>query len=97
MFFLLLGFRAKQSQEEPQRVVKLINDPLLERNDCVVRNCNVFRTDLGAALGDIAKTDTAGLPEFRSAILDVQRVHFQGGGKHEEARADELFMLMMVA
>ena len=37
------------------------------------------------------------LPQFRQAVFGVQRVHLQRGGINQKARADEFFVLVMVA
>ena len=41
--------------------------------------------------------DALGLLQFRQAILGIQRVHFQRGGINQEAGADELLVLVVVA
>src|SRR5439155_21600588 len=40
--------------EPDQRVVPAVDDALLHRDDRVVGDLDVFRADLGAALGDVA-------------------------------------------
>src|SRR5580700_7041094 len=40
-----------------QGIVKIINDPFLERNDGIVGNVDVLWADFGAALGDVADAD----------------------------------------
>ena len=46
---------AKQlSDDFFDRIIVLIDDALLERDNCVIGNRYVFRADLGTALGDIA-------------------------------------------
>src|SRR5207248_516771 len=42
------------AQELRQRVVEVVDDALLQRNDRVVRDVDVLGADLGAALGDVA-------------------------------------------
>src|SRR5690242_11668272 len=44
--------------ELANRVEELVDDALLQRDDGVVGNRDVFRTDLRAALGDVAVADT---------------------------------------
>jgi hypothetical protein len=61
MFFLLLGYWAKQFQQRPQRIVKLINHALLQRNNRVIGDGDVFGTDFSAALGDVAVANATSL------------------------------------
>src|SRR5437667_12002714 len=74
-----------------------IDDPFLERNDGVVGDVNVFRADFRAAFGDVAEANAEGLLEEWSAIDAVHRVHFQGGGLHEECRSRKHLMFVMLA
>ena len=57
----------------------------------------MFWTDLGAALGDVAKADALRLLQFRQAIFRVKRMHFQRGGINQKTRTDKFLMLVMVA
>ncbi len=75
----------------------VVYHPLLERNDRVVRDGDVLRTDLGAALGDVAIADPELFLERRHAIGHIQRMHLQRGGVDEVTRPDELVVLVMVA
>ncbi len=50
---------AGDGPEDPRdRIVELVDDPFLERNDRVVGDVDVFGADLGAALGDVAVADS---------------------------------------
>src|SRR5207237_2865477 len=49
----------------------------------------LFRTDPGAALGDVAVPDAMQLLELPGPLFDVERMHLQRRGVGEEARADE--------
>src|SRR5438270_322427 len=51
-----------------QRIIKLIDHSLLERNDPVVRDLNFLRTNLGAALGDVAVADAVGVSQLLDPI-----------------------------
>ncbi len=52
------GFAGKEIQYLLERVVKFIYQPFFERDDSIVCNCDIFRADVRAALGDIAVADT---------------------------------------
>src|SRR5215468_1949585 len=76
--------------EPDQRVVPLVDDALLHRDDRVVGDLDVLRAHLGAALGDVAVPDALLLDrELLAVTLGVQRVHVQLGGPDEEPGAGE--------
>src|SRR5258707_3977474 len=60
-----------------QRVVELGHDPLLERDDRVVGDVDVLRTDLGAALRDVAEPDAGLRPQELEAVVRVERLHLE--------------------
>src|SRR5262249_48986060 len=80
-----------------QRVVELIHHALLERDDGIVGDLDLFRTDLSAALGDIAVTDSKFVLQQFGAIDIIERVHLQPGYADKKARATELLFLVMIA
>src|SRR5436190_19117644 len=89
-------FRTQQFQQFSQRIIKSIHDPLFQRNDSIVSDGDFFGADFGAALGDVAVTDAMSLFQFRQAILGIERMHLQRGRVNQEARADELIVLLML-
>src|SRR2546427_2914273 len=74
-----LGSRLSRElpQEPPHWIVKVIHHALLERNDRVVRNVNVFGANFGAALGNITEANPEIILEQFSARRGVERMHFQ--------------------
>src|SRR6185369_4459282 len=80
-------------QEPGERIVEAIDDPLLERNDRVVRDRDLLGADLGAALRDVAVADAVLLLQVDHAVRGIQRMHLERRGIGEEARADELAVL----
>src|SRR5262245_19234071 len=82
-------FWTKQLQEFPECIVKLVHYALLERNDRVVGDCDAFRANFRAALGDVAIAHALGLLEFRQPVFGVQRVHLQCRGVNQKTRSDE--------
>src|SRR5678815_448324 len=86
---------SQQLPDPSERIVKLVHDALLERNDGVVRDRDVLGTDLRAALGDVAVTDALGLFQFLKTVRGVERVHLQRGNINEETRADEFLVFAM--
>src|SRR5262249_388301 len=88
----------REDAEQPlQRIIVLIDDAFLERNDRVVGDGDALRTHFGAALGDVAVAEAISLLQIRGAVLDIERVHLQRRRVDEEARADELAVLVVVA
>src|SRR5580700_1445380 len=92
------SFRIAECPEQfRQRIEETVHDALLERNDRVVGDRDVFRTNFGTALGDVAKTYAELLSQILNAIAYVQRMHFESGRIHQKSRAYELFVHVMVA
>src|SRR6476619_7435514 len=87
---------ADEAHECTQRIVMPVDDALLERNDRVVGNGDVFGTHLRAALRDVAVADAEVVLQVRGSIGDVERMHFQRRRINEEARANELLVLVVV-
>jgi hypothetical protein len=85
------------AEEHGQRIVELVDDTLLERDDGVVRDVNILGADFGAAFGDIAEADAEIVLEQRRAIEGVERMHFEAGDANEEARTAELFLFVVFA
>src|SRR5829696_2137488 len=77
------------------RVVELVGDALLEGDDRVVRDVDVYRADLGAALGDVAEAEAVVLLEVGEPIGLVHGVHLQPLVPDEEPRARELGVLVV--
>src|SRR5438309_3618221 len=84
-------------EQQGQGVEKFVHDALLERDDGVVRNVNLFGTNLRAALRDIAIAQAKLILEQARAVEPVQRMHFEAGHSNEESRAGELFLLVVLA
>src|SRR5215210_587908 len=86
------------AQEPLGRVVVLVGDALLERDDGVVGDVDVDRTDLGATLGNVAVPyATPALLEPLHPALDVLRVHLEPLVPHEGAGTGELIVLVVGA
>src|SRR5256885_7612529 len=74
-----------------------VHGALLHRDDRVIRDLDVLRTDLGAALGDVAEPEPLVLDRVLLAIgVRVQRMHVQFGGPDEEARPGERRLVLLV-
>ena len=91
----LLG--PEHTEQARERIVQTIDDALLQGDDRVVGDRDLFRADVGATLGDVAVTDTEGVREVLGTILGVERIHLQRGGVDEVPRADEFVVQPMVA
>src|SRR5215210_6982493 len=89
-------FPAEKLHQFSQRIKELIHHPLLERNDRIIRDRDMLRTDLGAALGDVAEADSVSCAQLWYSILHVQRVHLQRRHVHQEAGPDEILVEMVV-
>ena len=92
-----LVLRLEHAEESGDRIIELIDHPLLEGDDRVVGDLDVFRADHGAALGDVAVADPLGLLQIGNTIGGVQGMHFQRSAVDEMAWADEFVMLVVVA
>src|SRR5262250_1407516 len=92
------SFGPKQhSPERPQRIVEVVDDPLLQRDDRVVRDADVLRADFRAALRDVAEPDPERVLQEPRPVHAVERVHLERGHADEEARAAEALLLAVVA
>src|SRR5262249_50063208 len=84
---LPINFLAPHEPPDPgDRIVKGSGNALLQGNDGVIGDVDVFRADLSTALGNVAQADAKGVLEFTQAVGRVQRVHRQGSNAHHEAR-----------
>src|SRR5438132_11863831 len=88
------GERAPHAAE---RIVEVVHDALLQRDDRVVRDVDRLRADLGAALGDVAEADARLLLQVAAARDGVERVHVEAGDADHEARAGEGVRALVVA
>src|SRR5579864_9670489 len=71
--------------------------PLFERDDRVVGDVDVFRTHLGAALGDVAVPEPTLITRQIPPIEHVLGMHLQGRDTHEESRSVETVRIVMAA
>ena len=69
-------FRLEHPEESRHRIIKLIDDAFLHRDDRVVRDADVFRANFRAAFGDVAITDAVVVLQIRDAIFGIERMHF---------------------
>ena len=76
-FWAILGGE-DGSPDPSKRIIEGIGGALLEGDNRIVGDADVFRTDLGAALGDVAVTDPKNILEFLETIDRVQWVHGEG-------------------
>src|SRR5437879_1862310 len=81
-----------------QRVVVLSHHPLLERNNGVVSDFDLLRTDLRAALGDVAHADPGARLDQLQPVIAIQRMHLQSREADKEPRPSKAaFVALMVA
>jgi hypothetical protein len=80
---------AEPAEKPPDGIIEPVHRPLLERDDRVVGDGDLFRAHLGAALGDVAIAYPVQPPEVHCPVLGVQRMHLQGRKVHQEPGADE--------
>src|SRR5947209_2102684 len=88
---------AEEPEEPDERIVHPIDDPLLEGDDGIVGDVDVFRTDPGTAFGDVAEPDPLRFLQLRDAVLGIERVHLQRRHVGEEARPDESLVQLVLA
>src|SRR5436305_8334918 len=86
----------KDAQQPLQRIVEFVDHPLLERDDGIIGDGDRLRTDLGAALSDVAVADAVRLAQVGEAVLGVEGVHLQGRGVDQQPGADELVVQMVL-
>src|SRR5262245_50294259 len=87
----------KLSQKPTHWIVEVIHDALLQRNDRVVGNVNIFGANFRTAFGDIAEANPEFVLQQFGARQTVEWVHFQPGHAHEEARSAKLVLLLVIA
>src|SRR5918994_4593996 len=80
---------AEQAEDPADRIVEPIDDPLLERNDRIVRDVNVLGAHGGAALRDVAVPHAVPSLQIRDAVGTVDRVHLERSVVDEKSRPDE--------
>src|SRR6476469_6916149 len=80
-----------------QRIVMIIYDPFLQRNNSVVGNVNILGANLRATLRDVAVTNPVRGSQLLEPILGVERMHLQRRGINQKTRPDELIVLPVVA
>ena len=90
------GALADRRAEPADRVELHVRHALLHRDDRVVRDLDVLRADLGAALGDVAHADAVLGLGVAAAVELVGRVHVELGQPDEEPRAGEGFLVVLV-
>ena len=88
---------ADLADKHEQRIIEFIHYPLLERNDGVVGDVDVFRAYFSAALGDVAEADAELVLQHLCARDAVERMHLERGRADEEARSAKLFLLVVIA
>src|SRR4051812_44688310 len=93
----MITSRVEDPQQLLDRIVEPIDDALLERNDRVLRNRNVFRAHLRAAAGNVTEADAVLLLERRDAIGGIERVHLERGRVRQKAWSDELVVQFVIA
>src|SRR5262245_60360219 len=88
--------RSENVEQLLNRVEEAIHYPLLERDDGVLGNRDELGANLTAARSDVAVPDIVLTLQVRNAVFGIQRVHLERRGVDQEARADELIVLMVV-
>src|SRR5215210_6647368 len=76
-------------------IIVFVRDALLEGYDGIVGDVDVYRADLGAALGDVAEPQAVVFLEIPEAVRLVHRVHLQPLVPDEEPGARELGVLVV--
>src|SRR5712675_1962512 len=90
--------RATYLSDNPnQRIVKFVHHPLLQRNNGVIRNVNIFRADLRATFRDVAKPDAQLILQQLRPRNAIHRMHFQSRHAHKKSRSAKLLVLVMVS
>src|SRR5437868_3362018 len=75
----------------------LVHDALLQWNDRIVRYRYALGTHLCATLGDVAVADTLRFTQLLGTVLDIERMHLEGGDMNQKTRADEALEFLVIA
>src|SRR5260370_6967344 len=96
---LQLGFSgaADLADKHEQRIIVFIHHPLLERDDGVVGDMDIFGAYLSAALGDVAETDAQFLLQHLCSRDAVKGMHLKRSRTDEEARSAKLLLFAVLA
>ena len=82
----LATFLAPHESPDPGNgVVKGTGHALLQRNNGIVSDVDVFGTDLRTAFGDVAQANAEGILELAQAVCCIEGMHGQGSDAHHEA------------
>ncbi len=94
----LLDFRraANLANKHEQRIIELIHHSLLQRDDGIVGDMDIFRADFRAALSDVTKADAQLVLQHLRSRGTVERMHLQRGGAHEKPWPAKLFLLAVI-
>src|SRR3970040_1265656 len=90
------GSRLKHANQLAHRIVELVDDALLERNDGVIGDGDALRADLRAALGDVAVSDPMGLLQIGDPVFRVDRVHLERRRIDHVTRTGKLVEELMI-
>src|SRR5690625_1063057 len=92
-----VGFAAEDLSAGPgNRVITVTDYPLFHRDNRVVGDGDALRTDLGAALGDVAQPQAGVVLGEVAAVGGVQRVHLQLRQPDEHPRPRERLLVLLV-
>ena len=80
-----------------KRVVAVVDDPLLQRDDRVVGDVDALGADLGAALGDVAEAEATLVGSEVEPVERVKRMHLQARDPDQEARPEVARLQPVVA
>src|SRR6476619_1272851 len=95
--WLMPASGAEHAKQLHDRIVELVYDALLQRDDRIVGDRDALGTDFRAALGDVAISDAVRGLQVSRALLGIERMHFERCGIDEVPRSDELVEQRMVA
>ena len=88
---------SKYSEQPGDGVVEFIDHSLLEGNDGVLGDGDVFGTNFAATGCDVAIADTVGLLQFTDSIFNIERMHLKRGNVHKETWASEFVEIAVLA
>src|ERR1700682_1422977 len=91
------GSPAKAADQRPDRIEVDIVHALLERDDRVVRDVDVLRTHLGAALCDVALPAARLSLQLRTPVDRILGVHLQARDPDQETGTVEGILQVVVA
>src|SRR4051812_47426391 len=74
-----------------------VHNTLFERNNSIIRDSYMLRTDLCAAFCDVAVADAEQVLQVLCPVFSIKRMHLKRRRVHQKSRSDKFVVFLMVA